>query len=139
MCDFLGTDGHGFLKRHGWAARWVRLYLLRAILKYRHGSLPQSKLSCELAKQAVITKYRGYIYAEPSRAFIKNKAVDFRAKIKICDNQTLIIHLCKSVDKNETIKEFHNGGVVPLGYGGEARAEELAQGGGRGTSGEREP
>ena len=24
---FLGTDGHGFKKRHGWAARWVRLYL----------------------------------------------------------------------------------------------------------------
>ena len=55
------------------------LISLKAILKYRHGSLPQSKLSRELAKRAVITKCRGYIYAEPSRAFIKNKAVDFRA------------------------------------------------------------
>ena len=44
------------------------------------------KLSRELAKQAVTTKCSGFIYAEPSRAFIKNKAVDFRAKIKICDN-----------------------------------------------------
>ena len=52
---------------------------IKAILKYRHGSLPQSKLSRELAKQAVITKCRGYIHAEPSRAFMKNKAVDFRA------------------------------------------------------------
>ena len=59
---------------------------IKAILKYRHGSFPQSKLSRELAKQAVITKCRGYIHAEPSRAFIKNKAVDFRALIKICDN-----------------------------------------------------
>ena len=47
--------------------------MLRAILKYRHGSLPQSKLSRELAKQAVITKCRGYIHAEPSRVFIKIK------------------------------------------------------------------
>ena len=62
--------------------------MLRAILKYRHGSLPQSKLSRELAKQAVITKCRGYIYAEPSRVFLQ-KAVDFRAKQKsviICAN-----------------------------------------------------
>ena len=57
-----------------------RLYLLRAILKYRHGSLPQSKLSRELAKQAVITKCRVYINAEPSRAF--EKAVFIRAKNK---------------------------------------------------------
>ena len=40
------------------------------------------KLSRDLAKQAVITKCCGYIHAEPSRVFIKNKAVDFRAKIK---------------------------------------------------------
>ena len=58
------------------------LISLKAILKYRHGSLPQSKLSRDLAKQAVITKCRGYIHTEPSRVFIKNKAVDFRAKIK---------------------------------------------------------
>ena len=62
------------------------LICIKAILKYRHGSFPQSKLSRELAKQAVITKCCGYIYAEPSRVFIKNKAVDFRALIKICDN-----------------------------------------------------
>ena len=47
------------------------------------------KLSRDLAKQAVIKKCCGYIYAEPSRAFIKNKAVDFRAKKKICDNQNI--------------------------------------------------
>ena len=47
------------------------------------------KESRELAKQAVITKCRGYIHAEPSRAFIKNKAVDFRAKKKICDNHNI--------------------------------------------------
>ena len=34
------------------------LISLKAILKYRHGSLPQSKLSRDLAKQAVITKCR---------------------------------------------------------------------------------
>ena len=56
------------------------LISLKAILKYRHGSFPQSKLSRELAKQAVITKCCVYVNAEPSRAFIKNKAVDFRAK-----------------------------------------------------------
>ena len=49
-------DGEGFI-------------CIKAILKYRHGLLPQSKLSRDLAKQAVITKCRGYIYAEPSRAF----------------------------------------------------------------------
>ena len=56
--------------------------MLRAILKYRHGSLPQSKLSRELAKQAVTTKCRDNINAEPSRAFIKYKAVFIRAKNK---------------------------------------------------------
>ena len=64
------------------------LICIKAILKYRHGSFPQSKLSRELAKQAVITKCCGYIYAEPSRVFIKNKAVDFRAPKN---------NLCKSV------------------------------------------
>ena len=42
----------------------------------------------DLRKQAVITKCRGYIYAEPSRVFLQ-KAVDFRAKQKsviICAN-----------------------------------------------------
>ena len=32
--------------------------------------------------------------------------MDFRAKKKICDNQTLIIHLCKSVDKMRLSKNF---------------------------------
>ena len=59
------------------------------------GQKLSGKESRELAKQAVITKCRGYIYAEPSRAFIKNKAVDFRAKKKICDNQiSLILIIC---------------------------------------------
>ena len=57
--------------------------MLRAILKYRHGSLPQSKLSCELAKQAVTTKCRDNIYAEPSRVFLKKPWISV-PKIKIC-------------------------------------------------------
>ena len=60
------------------------LICIKAILKYRHGSLPQSKLSRGLAKQAVITKCRGKDQCGASRVFLK-KAVDFRAK-KICDN-----------------------------------------------------
>ena len=72
---------------------------IKAILKYRHGSLPQSKLSRELAKQAVITKCRVYVNAEPSRVFIKNKAVDFRAKKKsvIIKISLIFNNLCKSV------------------------------------------
>ena len=66
------------LKKTRLAARWEWLNLYKGYTKYRHGSLPQSKLSRELAKQAVITKCRGYIHAEPSRVFFK-KAVDFRA------------------------------------------------------------
>ena len=53
---------------------------IKAILKYRHGSLPQSKLSRELAKQAVTTKCRDNINAELAVPF--EKAVDFRAKNK---------------------------------------------------------
>ena len=34
-----------------------------------------------------------------SQAVPFKKAVDFRAKKKICDNPTLIIHLCNSVEK----------------------------------------
>ena len=68
---------------------------IQAILKYRHGAFPQSKLSRGLTKQALIKQGRGYNHAEPSRAFIKNKAVDFRAKKKICDNQiSLILIIC---------------------------------------------
>ena len=70
---FLGTDGHGFEKGTAGLRDGNGLICLKAILKYRHGSLPQSKLSRELAKQAVITKCCGYIHAEPSRAFMKIK------------------------------------------------------------------
>ena len=45
------------------------LICIKAILKYRHGSLPQSKLSRELAKQAVTTKCRDNINAEPAVSF----------------------------------------------------------------------
>ena len=64
---------------------------IKAILKYRHGSLRigcvqgklscdplQSKLSREIAKQAVTTKCRGeFLCGAKSRDF--EKAVDFRA------------------------------------------------------------
>ena len=30
---FLGTDGHGFLKRHGWLRDWSRLYLHKGYTK----------------------------------------------------------------------------------------------------------
>ena len=54
---------------------------IKAILKYSHGSFPQSKLSREIAKQAVTTKCRGEFLCGPkSRDF--EKAVDFRAKKK---------------------------------------------------------
>ena len=48
------------------------LISLKAILKYKHGSLPQkNKLSRELAKQAVITKCRDNINAEPKAVSLK--------------------------------------------------------------------
>ena len=31
--DFLGTDGHGFKKRHGWAARWVKAIFAKGYTK----------------------------------------------------------------------------------------------------------
>ena len=46
---------------------------IKAILKYRHGSFPHSKLSRELAKQAVITKCRDNINAEPAVSLLKIK------------------------------------------------------------------
>ena len=64
--------------------------MYKGYTKYRHGSLPQSKLSRELAPASRNHEVPwGYINAEPSRVFIKNKAVDFRAlkmKNEICDN-----------------------------------------------------
>ena len=51
---------------------------IKAILKYSHGSFPQSKLSREIAKQAVTTKCRGeFLCGAKSRDF--EKAVDFCA------------------------------------------------------------
>ena len=48
-----------FKKRHGWLRDGNGFISLKAILKYRHGSFAQkNKLSCDLAKQAVITKCR---------------------------------------------------------------------------------
>ena len=65
------------------------LICIKAILKYRHGSLPQkNKLSRELAQASRNHEVPWDINAEPSRVFLK-KAVDFRAKRKICDNQNI--------------------------------------------------
>ena len=56
--------------------------MLRAILKYRHGSLPQkNKLSRELAKQAVTTKCRGYIYAETKAVSLKKLWISVPKKL----------------------------------------------------------
>ena len=49
------------------------------ILNYIYGLLPKSKLSRELAKQAVITKCRGISMRSQA---VSLKAVDFRANIK---------------------------------------------------------
>ena len=63
------------------------LISLKAILKYKHGSLPQkNKLSRELAKQAVITKCRVKYQGGAKPCLYKNKAVDFRAKYYISDS-----------------------------------------------------
>ena len=72
---------------------------IKAILKYRHGSFPQSKLSRELAKQAVITKCRGLSMREPSRVFIKIKpwiSVPKRKSV-IIKISLIFKNLCKSV------------------------------------------
>ena len=47
-----------------------------------------------------------WLYQCGAKPCLLKKAVDFRAKKKICDNQTLIIHLCKSVDKMRLSKNF---------------------------------
>ena len=68
-----------FKKRHGWLRDGNGYISLKAILKYRHGSLPQkSKLSRELAQASRNHEVPWFIYAEPSRVFFK-KTVDFRA------------------------------------------------------------
>ena len=73
----------------------------------------KSKLSRELAKQAVIAKCRGYINAEPAVSLFKIKPwisvpkkgkneewpAGYGMKNEICDNQNIfdIYNLCKSV------------------------------------------
>ena len=75
----LGTDGHGFEKGTAGLRDGKGLICLKAILKYRHGSLPQSKLSRELAQASCNHEVPWDINAEPA---VSLKAVDFRAKIK---------------------------------------------------------
>ena len=66
------------------------LFCIKAILKYRHGSLPQkSKLSRELAKQAVTTKCRGKYPCGAKPCLFKKKPCLSVPKIKICDNQNI--------------------------------------------------
>ena len=72
MRNFLGTDG----LRDG-----NGLISLKAILKYRHGSFPQSKLSRELA-QASRNHEVPWKISMRSQPCLFKKAVDFRAKIK---------------------------------------------------------
>ena len=72
------------LKRHGWLRDGNGLISLKAILKYRHGSLPQSKLSRELA-QASRNHEVPWLYPCGAKPCLLKKAVDFRAK-KICEN-----------------------------------------------------
>ena len=63
---------------------------IKAILKYRHGSFPQSKLSRELAPASRNHEVPWFIYAEPSRVFLKKKPWISVPK-KICDNLWTII------------------------------------------------
>ena len=78
------------LKRHGWLRDGNGFISLKAILKYRHGSLPQkSKLSRELAKQAVITKCRGLSMRSQAVSFKKKPWISVPKKI--CDNLWTII------------------------------------------------
>ena len=78
--------------------------MLRAILKYRHGSLPQSKLSRELAKQAVTTKCRDNIYAEPSRVFLKKPWISV-PNIKL----GIIIEHIRNINISNYGKKFRKG------------------------------
>ena len=82
-----------FKKRHGWLRDGKGFICIKAILKYRHGWLRigcvEGKLSCgpptKQTKPRTCEASRNHevpwinINAEPSRVFIKNKAVDFRA------------------------------------------------------------
>ena len=78
-----------FKKRHGWLRDGNGFISLKAILKYRHGSFPQSKLSRELAP-ASRNHEVPWIISMRSQA-VSLKAADFRAQKIICGN------LCQSV------------------------------------------
>ena len=69
-----------FKKRHGWLRDGNGFISLKAILKYRHGSLPRkSKLSRELA-QASRNHEVPCIYQCGAKNRDFEKAVDFRAQ-----------------------------------------------------------
>ena len=62
----LGTDGHGFKKGTAGLRDGNGLICIKAILKYRHGSLPQkNKLSRELAQASCNHEVPWDINAEP--------------------------------------------------------------------------
>ena len=88
MIIFQARMDTAFKKRHGWAARWVKAIFAKGYTKVQTRLVnAQSKLSRELAKQAVTTKCRDNINAE--LAVPLKKAVDFRAQEKICDNHNI--------------------------------------------------
>ena len=66
------------------------LICLKAILKYRHGSLPQSKLSRELA-QASRNHEVPWINnnAQPSRVFLK------KSRVNPCQNKRSVFSVLK--------------------------------------------
>ena len=76
---FFGTEIHGFFKDTAGLRDGNGLICLKAILKYRHGSLPQkNKLSRELAQASRNHEVPWLYQCGASRVFLK-KAVDFRA------------------------------------------------------------
>ena len=81
------------------AARWEWLYLHEGYTKVQTRLVTAKQTKPRTCEASSNHEVPCFIYAEPSRAFIKNKAVDFRAKKKICDNQNIfdIKNLCKSV------------------------------------------
>ena len=92
------------LKRHGWLRDGNGLISLKAILKYRHGSLPQSKLSRELAQAScnheVPWKNQcGASRVFESRGFPCQKICDNPINNYICDNLWI-----KNVGRREMLK-----------------------------------
>ena len=87
-----------FKKRHGWLRDGNGFISLKAILKYRHGSFPQSKLSRELA-QASRNHEVPWIISMRSQAVSLKKpwiSVPKIISVLICDN---LWTTKKSVDK----------------------------------------